>query len=157
MWHSSFSIDSDGAGVRELSRGEGFGGARGCACCRWVQSGDIGPHGLARGRRKEEESHSWQTDMHTVGREMNRLVRWTIEDRGSDRRRRVAERRELRGFGAGGGSTKPPKCRAAACGQVGESIEYNPARRDPGLRTGWRVAGLRMDEALRWWRRRRGG
>jgi hypothetical protein len=33
--------------------------AKRCACGGWVQSGDTGPHGLARGRRRRRECHSW--------------------------------------------------------------------------------------------------
>lgn len=47
---------------------------------KWVQSGDVGPHGLARGRRRGKECHSWWQDMRTQGREMNSDARVTIED-----------------------------------------------------------------------------
>lgn len=47
---------------------------------KWVQSGDVGPHGLARGRRREKECHSWWQDVRTQGREMSSDTGETIED-----------------------------------------------------------------------------
>jgi hypothetical protein len=54
---------------------------------KWVQSGDVGPHGLARGRRRGKECHSWWQKMRTQGREMNNDARGTIDGGGGDGRR----------------------------------------------------------------------
>lgn len=50
-------------------------------------SGDVGPHGLASGRRRGKECHSWWQNMRTRGLEMNDDARGTIGSGGEDCRR----------------------------------------------------------------------
>jgi len=109
--------------------------AKFCNCGRWVQSGDVGPHGLARGRRRGKESHSWKRDMRTRGREMHRDVRWPIEDGRRGRRGRVAERLELRGFWS-----------RAAGGQRRRGVAAQPAGRKRGGSSAIQSAGMESCE-----------
>lgn len=84
--------------------------------------------------------------MRTKGREMHRDVRWPIEDGGRGRRRRVAERLELRGvLESSGGGTKAPRSRGASPQTGGldrvqsSQQEWNPANwmTSGGRANGW--------------------
>lgn len=62
-----------------------------------MQSGDVGPHGLARGRRRKKESHSWQMDIHTEIPRDEPMYLKRLADGDRSQRGRVAEV-ELRGL-----------------------------------------------------------
>lgn len=111
LWQIPTSVGHAGRGWWERVEGA----TRCDFAAKWVQSGDVEPHGLARGRRRGKECHSWWQSMRTQGREMNDDARGTIEDGGGDGRR-GGEASRGEAFGVEGvlsveaaGSTKAPR------------------------------------------------